>query len=189
MRSAGRYSLELSTTRQLSSDRHLTDRLLIMELSDPLSSVIGGVESEGIAVEDKLERMFRSHVENCLKSLWENNTLVTNEHGAYPFERDGVVAWIAVRGRYVRIHAVAASGLRRSARLFGEINEQNVSSWWTRTYFERGQVVVEVTMPWPAVDPESLAFSIDEVVGTVARIGPLVSAVHGGQQAASVGAA
>lgn len=158
-------------------------------MSDPLGNVVGGVESEGIVVEDQMERVFRSHVENCLKSLWETHTLVSNDHGDFPFERDGVLACVGTRGKYLRIYAIAASGLRRNARLLAEINEQNVSAWWTRTYFDHGQVVVEVTMPWPLVDTESLAFTIGEVVGTVARIGPMVSAVHGGKAPASVSAA
>lgn len=137
---------------------------------------------------DQLELMFRSHVENCLKTL-----LGTHELGDGPcehlVERDGVEAWVGVRGRYLQVHAIAAEGLRRNASLLTEINDLNSSSWWTRTYWISGRVVVEATMPWPMVDLESLEFTLGEVTGTAARIGPMVGAVHGGASVQPAGAA
>lgn len=137
---------------------------------------------------DQLEKMFRSHVENCLKTLLETHDLGV-EHGDHLVERDGVEAWVGVRGRYLQVHAIAAEGLRRNASLLAEVNDLNSSSWWTRTYWISGRVVVEATMPWPMVDLESLEFTIGEVIETAARVGPMFGAVHGGVPMESAGAA
>lgn len=138
-------------------------------------------------MDDAVERLFRSHVENCLKSLWAQRELCTDARGDFPYERDGILSTIGVRGRHVRVFAVAAADLRRTAKVLAEINEHNAASWWTRTYWHEGEVVVEVTMPWPLVEVGSLGFSIDEVTDAVARIGPLLTAVHGGRAAQPAG--
>lgn len=131
-------------------------------------------------MEGHLERIFRSHVENCLKTLWETHELSADTTG-YVVPHDEVTAWVSARGRYARVHAVACTGVRRGAKVLAEINEQNTSAWWTRTYWDRGHVIVEATMPWPMVEADSLEFTIDEVVSTAGRIGPLVTALHGGE--------
>lgn len=99
---------------------------------------------------------------------------------SYGADLDGTPAVVSVLGRQVRVHAVAAEQVRRTAKLLAEINEQNAASWWTRTYWAHEEVVIEATMPWQMVDMGSLGFSIDQVVETAARIGPMLTAVHGG---------
>ena len=45
----------------------------------------------------QVRRIFRSHVENCLKSIWETHDLLTDSDDDYAFRSGDVMMWVSVR--------------------------------------------------------------------------------------------
>ena len=128
------------------------------------------------------EEMFRSHVERCLQDVWDRPDLVTDPDGDYPFRAATSMCWVQVERApsAVRVFAYAATGVKRSAKLLGELNDLNRSARWVTLHWYDGIVVVERALATTEVDRDSIRFALEAVVSVADEIGPMIAAVHGG---------
>lgn len=128
--------------------------------------------------------IFRSHVENCLKSIWGICELEQDCEGDYGFLAGEVPAWVSVqesRTPEVRVFAYACVEVRRTLKLLTELNEINAGSSVARTFWTDGTVVVAASLPWQLLDERALQHLIDEVGAVAGRVGELIAYVHGGR--------
>ena len=103
--------------------------------------------------------------------------------GDYPYCSGTAVCWIGVGGDppVVRAVACAAVGVKKSAKLLGELNELNDEVLTARVYWEDGAVLVEQAMLAHTVDRRSLAHAGQSVAAVANDIGGMIAAVFGGQ--------
>lgn len=128
--------------------------------------------------------MLRSHVERCLQDIWGTRELVTDVDEDYPYREGTAMAWVSVVAGpppSVRVFAHAAYGLRRSAKLLGEVNDLNARSRWAKVAFAHGIVQVSIELPPAAVDRLTLANAITAVGEVADSVGSLLAAVYGGR--------
>jgi YD repeat-containing protein len=125
----------------------------------------------------------RSHVERCLQSLWNVHDLHPDADGHYPYCSGTAACWIGVDGGdppVVTAVACAAVGVKKSMKLFGELNELNARGRTTRVYWDDGEILVEQTMLANTVDRRALAHAGQSVAAVANDIGPVIAAVFGG---------
>lgn len=128
--------------------------------------------------------MLRSHVERCLQDIWDTRELVVDGDGDYPFRQGTAMGWVSVVAGpppSVRVFAHAAHGLRRTAKLLGEVNDLNARSRWAKVAFAHGIVQVSIELPPAAVDRLTLAGAVVSVGEVADDVGGLLAAVFGGQ--------
>ncbi|HEY7858871.1 MAG TPA: YbjN domain-containing protein [Candidatus Nanopelagicales bacterium] len=132
-----------------------------------------------------VRKIFRSHVENCLKSIWETVKLESDSDGDYPFLVGKAPAWVSVRESgstpAVRVFAYACVDVRRTLKLLAELNEINAGSALCRVYRANGTIVVEASLPWQLLDERALQYLIDEVAAVATQVAELIALVHGGR--------
>jgi hypothetical protein len=140
--------------------------------------------SEARRAERRAKRFFRSHVENCLKSIWEDSELVSDHDGDYPFRSGDVPMWVSVREEglpMVRVFAYVAVDVKRTAKLLAELNDANLGSEWGRVTWCEGTVMAAATLPYGLTDETSLRHTLREVVELADQLGELITIVHGGR--------
>jgi hypothetical protein len=138
------------------------------------------------AESERLSRvMLRSHVERCLQDIWDVPRPAVDGDGDYPFRHGTAMCWVTlmldspVAG--VRVLGHAATGLRSSAKLLGELNELNNRSRWARVALAGGVVEVRVELHWAAVGRHSLDQAIGSVGQVADDVGALLATVYGGR--------
>lgn len=129
--------------------------------------------------------VFRSHVENCLKGIWETCELEQDSDGDYAFLLGESPAWVSVADHSltpaVRVFAYACVDVRRTAKLLTELNEINAASELARAYWANGNVVVAASLPWQLLDERALQYLMDQIGAVVGRVSELIAVVHGGR--------
>lgn len=132
----------------------------------------------------------RSHVERCLQDLWGVHHVGKDGDGNYPFASGTALCWIGVdpgKPLVVKAVACAAVDVKKSAKLFTELNDLNAGGRTTRIYWEDGAVLVEQSMLAYTVDRRSLAYAGTSVSKTANKIGELISVMFGGRTPLSHG--
>jgi hypothetical protein len=125
----------------------------------------------------------RSHVERLLQHLWGVCDLHPDGDGHYPFCSGTAACWIAVEGGdpvVVRAVACAAVGVKKSMRLFRELNELNAAGSTTSVYWDDGAILVAQTMLAHSLDGRSLAHAGHSVTAIANDIGTVITTVFGG---------
>ena len=80
----------------------------------------------------------RSHVERCLEDIWERFPLETDGGGDWPYRFGTAGCWVHVEPDgvgTVRVVAIAARRMKRSAKLLAEVNDVNARTLTAHAYF------------------------------------------------------
>ena len=128
---------------------------------------------------------FRSHVERCLQDGWEAPRVVQDGDGDYPFRFGTAACFVSITvgevPTFVRVWAMAALEVKKSAKLLAELNEINARTLTARIHWADGSVVVEQMLIAEAVSTESLDQAC-HAVGTLAdHCGSLIAAGFAGR--------
>ncbi len=129
-------------------------------------------------------KWLRSHVERCLQDVWDVCRVEVDDDGDYPFRGQTSVGFIhieRVRPAMIRIFAIAARDVPRSARLLRELNDVNEQSRFAWACWSRSRVVVEQAIHIKAVNRGSIRHALNAVIAVADDIGPMIAAVYGGE--------
>lgn len=124
-----------------------------------------------------------AHVELCLQDVWNCHRVEQDADGDFPYRCETAAGYVRVEGGrvpLVRVFAVAAHGVPRSAKLLTELNQVNASSRSAHVYWQDGTVYVEEAMPASSAERHSLTHACRSVGKVADDIGSLVAAVFGG---------
>jgi T3SS (YopN, CesT) and YbjN peptide-binding chaperone 1 len=150
--------------------------------ADAAAAYLGGRrQAKGVSV--NVSVFVRSYVERCLADMLGVCRVPADQDGDYFFRSGSAACYVRVEDQdpvIVRVFAIAATGVSRSAKLLAEINEVNSRSRSAWATWAAGQVVVSQTLPAESVTVHAL----DQVCGSVVRvandIGTMIAAVFGG---------
>jgi hypothetical protein len=129
------------------------------------------------------KKWLRSHVERCLQDVWDVCRVRADDDGDYPFRAGTSACFVRIeneRPKMVRIWAVAAQGVPRSAKVLGEINQVNSRSRSACVNWSGGLIVVEQAIHAKAVGRTTLQQALDAVGKIAEDVGPMIAAVYGG---------
>lgn len=129
-------------------------------------------------------KWLRSHLERCLQDVWDVCRVSVDEDGDYLFRGTtcaGFVRIEAVKPPMVRVFAIAARDVPRSAKLLGELNDVNSRSRFSWASWTGGTVVVEQAIHVSALTRGSLRHALNAVTSTADDVGPMIAAVFGGE--------
>ncbi len=129
--------------------------------------------------------MARSHVKELAREAFELDDVVVDGDGDLPFRHGTAMYYLSVvsGGRLLRVWSHAVSGLHVNKAVLRELNEANASLLLARVFAEGSSVIVEGCLPVEPLQARDLALLCQEVGGTADRLGSLLAAVYGGQQA------
>lgn len=126
----------------------------------------------------------RSHIERCLQDLWGTPQVEPDSDGNYLYRSGTATCWISLDAHtpaIVKAMACAAAGVKKSARLFGELNEINARCRTSYVYWSAGSVIVEQAMLAHAVDRRVLAQAGQSVACVANDIGSMITTLFGGR--------
>lgn len=128
------------------------------------------------------EPFVRSHVERGLQEIFGTCDLTQDDDGDYPFRSDTSACFVRVApdGGDVSVLAVAAYGLKPTAKVLREVNDMNTRLRTARVQINGGELQVISAMPAIACTQETLHMSIDTVTSVAHDIGVLSAAVFDG---------
>ncbi len=141
------------------------------------------MSDNAIECSEQLVAMLRSHVERCLQEIWSDPSIDVDDDGDYPFRCETAACWVSVLDDgdpSVRVFAHAAHDVPRSARMLGELNELNSRSRWAKISWRHGVVLVDLALPWTAVNQTHLQRALDAVTTVADDIGSMIATVYGG---------
>ncbi|MCY7290172.1 MAG: YbjN domain-containing protein [Cryobacterium sp.] len=131
--------------------------------------------------------LLRAHVERVLQDAWGVKDLEVDSDGDYRYRYDSAACWVRIRPPIdpddqpcVEAFALAAKGLKRSAKLLNEINALNAAARWVKIALEGDQIYVNYVLHMAGADREALLNATKAVGGVAADLGPVLSAVYGG---------
>ena len=140
----------------------------------------GRRQAKGVSV--NVSVFVRSHVERCLADMLGACRVPADQDGEYFFRSGSAACYVRVEDQdpvIVRVFAIAATGVSRSAKLLAEINEVNTSSRSTWVTWAAGQVVVSQALTAESVTVHALDQSCGAVVRVANDIGSMIAAVPG----------
>ena len=126
---------------------------------------------------------FRSFVEQILEEGWEQCRVDKDPDGDFPFRFGTAGGWVRIEPGpplAVRVIAIAATGVRRTAKLLTELNELNAAARSVSTFWSAGSVYVDKAIDAPGVTAETLMGSCAEVGTAADTIGALVAGMFDG---------
>jgi hypothetical protein len=129
-------------------------------------------------------KWLRSHVERCLQDIWDLCRVVADDDGDYPFRFGTAAGFVRINKgspTMVRVWAIAAMGVPRSAKLLGELNDINVRSQSAWTTWSDGLVVVEQALVAKGLTRSALNQALHAVGETAEQIGTMIAALFGGE--------
>jgi hypothetical protein len=129
------------------------------------------------------KKWLRSHVERCLQDIWDLCRVVADDDGDYPFRSGTAAGFVRINDcspTLIRVWAVAAMGVPRSAKLLSEINDINVRNRSAWTTWSDGLVVVEQALVAHGLKRSALKQALDVVGDTASDVGPMIATVFGG---------
>ena len=132
--------------------------------------------------------LLRSHVERCLQDEFELCRVVSDGDGDYPFAHESVVYFVGLQEHadqwWVRVFCPLVVGVKRSAKLLGELNDLNARTPLTKAVWHDGIVTIEGTLHASALTRESLARLCRSVASVSADVGDMIALVYGGARTA-----
>ena len=128
-------------------------------------------------------RWFRGHVQTLMNAILEEPAQQDGD-GDFPVHGETAQAWVRVETSEplgVQVFAMAAQGVPVKAAVLREINEANLADPAIRVVLPpHGVVMVDYRLFADAVTEDNLRAVIGRVLSVADRIGPLITAVHGG---------
>ena len=129
------------------------------------------------------QRWFASHVQS-LMSMIQGEPAEPDGDGDFPVHGTSAQGWVRPeRGGPLGVHvfAPAAHGLPRRLAVFREINEANAADPASRVVLhDDGWLVVDYRLFADAVTEDNLRAVIGRVLTLADRLGPMLTALHGG---------
>ena len=128
----------------------------------------------------------RHHVERRMQvDLELPAAVVADEDGDYVYVApEGPVVWVrpgmSMSPVPVRISAIAATGVKKTAALLTELNEWNDVVPLARFVWDRGVIRVWTDAVIESIEPGELGHSIKHVAFHAHRIGDIAATVYGG---------
>ena len=126
---------------------------------------------------------FRAYVEQILEEGWEQCRVDKDPDGDFPFRFGTAGCWVRIEPGpplAVRVIAIAATGVRRSAKLLAELNELNAAARSVSTYWSAGSVYVDRALDAPGVTAQTLMGTCAEVGTAADNIGALIAGMFDG---------
>lgn len=129
-----------------------------------------------------------SHLHQSLCKGLRLSSLDTDADGDYVLEVDGVRCWVesiesADGPLLARAWSRAAVGVRRNAKVLGELNDANAEWSQVRCLWVDQKVFVAGEIELESVETDELARLIRSVAAKAEHLGELIAAVHGGTPA------
>lgn len=127
---------------------------------------------------------FRAYVEKILEAVWEQQPLVRDSDGDYPFRYGTAACFVRIEAGPplgVRIVAQAVTGVRRSAKLLAELNDFNSASRFGTAYWDANCVVIDAALDAEGVNAETLTRACAEVGQAAHDMGSLLAAMYDGR--------
>jgi hypothetical protein len=128
-------------------------------------------------------RWFKSYVQSLLVAIMEES-VEPDADGDFPVHGDTAQAWVrpaTAEPWGVQVFAVAAHNVPMRAAVLREINEINGTDPAIRVALHApGAVMVDYRLFADAVTADNLRAVIGRVLAVADRIGPMLTAVHGG---------
>ncbi|HVT22128.1 MAG TPA: YbjN domain-containing protein [Mycobacteriales bacterium] len=109
---------------------------------------------------------------------------MADDDGDYPFRFGTAAGFVRINTgstTMVRVWAIAAMGVPRSAKLLGELNDINVRNRSAWTTWSDGLVVVEQALVAKGLRRSALKQALNAVGHTADDIGPMIATVFGGE--------
>lgn len=131
------------------------------------------------------QEWLRSHVERCLQDIWDVCRVTTDSDDEYGFRYGTAAGFVRIdtgHPKTVRVWAIAARNVPRSAKLLGELNDINLrtrTAWVSRR--SNGLVIVEQPVLARTMTRFSLGQALHAVGQTADEIGLMIAAVFGGE--------
>jgi hypothetical protein len=141
----------------------------------------GRRQAKGVSV--NVSVFVRSHVERCLADMLGACRVPADQDGDYFFRSGSAACYVRVEDQdpvIVRVFAIAATGVSRSAKLLVEINEVNTRSRSAWVTWAAGQVVVSQAPTAESVTVQTLDQACGAVVRVANEIGAVIAAMFGG---------
>lgn len=125
----------------------------------------------------------RHHVERSLCRDLGLSRVTEDVVGAYTVSVEGrdVVITPDPWCEHVRVSAVAAYGVKRTAALLRELNDVNCRRTYARLIWERDAVVATADVMVASIETGELGWVVAVVADCANRMGGPLAAVHGGQ--------
>ncbi|MBF9328410.1 T3SS (YopN, CesT) and YbjN peptide-binding chaperone 1 [Mycobacteroides chelonae] len=126
----------------------------------------------------------RSRIERCLQDLWDDPHVEPDVDGDYLYRSGTATCWIRLDAHepaIVKAMACAAVDVKKSARLFSELNEINARCRTSHVYWSAGSIIVEQAMLAHAVDLRVLAQAGRSVACVANDIGSMITTLFGGR--------
>lgn len=130
--------------------------------------------------------MVRAYVETLLEKLTGADKVLTDHDGDYPVRYRSALYYVRLVGEIdpvVQVFAIAVNDIEPSAGLYERLNEINADIGFARTFWVRGQVLVESDLAGRTVNPEDFDKACHTVATITDRIGPLIAEEFGGHTA------
>lgn len=130
--------------------------------------------------------MVRAYVESLLERLTGTEKSVPDEDGDYPVRYRDALYFIRLVGDVdpiIQVFSIAVADVPKSAKLLARLNEINTEVRFTRVFWVRGQVLVEVDLLGESVDPDSFRTACSTVAGVTDAIAPGLAERFGGRLA------
>jgi Putative bacterial sensory transduction regulator len=128
-------------------------------------------------------RWFTSYVQSLMSTIMEE-PVEPDGDGDFPVPGDTAQAWVRATSHEpwgVQVFAAAAHNVPLRAAVLREINEINGSDPAIRVAFHApGSVMVDYRLFADAVTEDNLRAVIGRVLSVADRIGPMLTALHGG---------
>ena len=128
-------------------------------------------------------RWFKSHVESLMTTILEE-PIDYDDDGDIPIQGETARAWVRVAAGEpwgVQVFALAAHSVPVKLAVLREINEINGSDPAIKVAMhEPGSVMVDYRLFADAVTEDNLRAVLGRVLAVADRIGPTLTAVHGG---------
>ena len=132
----------------------------------------------------EIQRWFRAYVEQLLAQTWEQCSVTTDDDGDYPYRFGTAACFVRVEEGPplgVRVVALAAKDVRRTAKLLTELNELNAHARTVSTYWFAGAVYVDKAIDAGGVTADTLGQACVDVGAAADSVGTLLAGMFDGQ--------
>jgi hypothetical protein len=127
----------------------------------------------------------RSHLERCLQDTWQDYSVAMDDDGDYPFRFGTAACYISITPigdeHHIRVWAIAARDIVRSAKMFSELNDFNAQVRSAHAFWFYRTIYVEQLVHADGLTAATVAQAYLSV-GTLAdELGVLLASMFGGQ--------
>jgi hypothetical protein len=130
------------------------------------------------------KKWLRCYLEQLLAEQWSEPVLVRDGDGDYPFRYGTAMAWVTLPPAdptTVSVFAHAVIGVKRSGRLFAELNDIQSGHMGVTLVHSDGCVLVSQTISAHGLNRQTLHRALASVSEVADEIGPFLASMFGGE--------